>query len=331
MLRELALAAIVGAAVAASPFSTTNRLPSLAAGLVAAAALFFLRRRRGRASVDATEGAAHRGLPATVWAAAALLVVLFGPTFRWLYEEWTVSLWTNSHGMFIPLASAYLGHQALQDDAHEEREEASFWGLPIVGVGLLLALVDVAVRTHYLALAGLLVTVPGLCLLWLGPRRTRLLAVPIVLLLLMVPIPNVAGSHLYLRQLTADAVEPLLRGVGLPIYREMTMIATAHQTFVVSNACSGFSTLYASVAVAAILACYTPGWGRRLLVLVLAVPLAVAANVLRVFALIMLTHFLGAWVIDSPLHPGSGLAAFVLVLGALFAVANRSALRRSFA
>lgn len=331
-LRELALAAVVGGAVAATPFTTTRLVPSLAAGVIVGAALFVFRQRRGLAAdrADGADGAGTR-VPAGAWMALALLVAIFGPTLHWLYEEWTLSLWTNSHGLFVPLASAYLAHQALQGDPHPARPESTAWGLPVVGLGLLLVLMDVVVETHYLALAGLLLTVPGLCLLWLGPRRTRLLAVPLVLLLLMVPIPNVVASHLYLRQVTAEAVEPLLRAVGLPIFRDMTMIATARQTFVVSNACSGFSTLYASVAVAAVLACYTQGWPRRLALLALAVPFALAANVVRVFSLIILTHLMGGWVIDSPLHPGSGLAAFGLVLIGLFAVASQRSLRRSFA
>src|SRR5215472_2558112 len=34
------------------------------------------------------------------------LIVLYAPTFRWLFTRWTLSVWHNAHGLFVlPLAA----------------------------------------------------------------------------------------------------------------------------------------------------------------------------------------------------------------------------------
>ena len=69
---------------------------------------------------------------------------------------------------------------------------------------------------------------------------------------------------------------------------------------------------------------------RRLLLLAAAFPLAIVANIARVLFLILATAGLGDWVVESPLHAGTGVAAFCFVLVALFAVSDqRFALRPS--
>ncbi len=329
ILRELALAVGVAAVLAVSPFTPEEWGQSAVAGAVVGAGVFAWRIRRLRhAEPPAVERArAVARVPALLWLSAALWVAVFAPTFAWMYRAWTNSIWTNNHGLFIPFFVAYLVVTTLRSDRRPESRESSAWGLPLVAAGVLLAAADAAVQTSYLAAAGLLLSLPGLALLLLGRRRARALAVPMVVSLLMVPIPNSLASHLYLRQGTAMAVEPILHALGIPAFREMTVIQMAQHVFIVSNACSGFATLYASIAVALILACYTPSWKRRAALLLAAPLLAFSANVLRVLMLILLTDGMGSWVIESPLHPGSGVAAFFLALVGLFAIADRNVLR----
>ena len=43
---------------------------------------------------------------------AALIgfALVFGPTVVWLWHRWTISIWYNGHGMFVPLVVAYLAY-----------------------------------------------------------------------------------------------------------------------------------------------------------------------------------------------------------------------------
>src|SRR5215218_7523028 len=57
----------------------------------------------------------------SVWGTALLaivaieLIALYAPTARWLYGRWTMSVWHNAHGLFIPPLVAWLAWQELKD------------------------------------------------------------------------------------------------------------------------------------------------------------------------------------------------------------------------
>ena len=111
----------------------------------------------------------------------------------------------------------------------------------------------------------LIASVPGLSLLLLGARRTRMLAVPLSLGLLMIPLPASIATTVGLRRATASIVEPVLHALGFSALRRGTVITLAGDAnnFIVANEWSGVSTLYAGVAVAVVLACYARSHARR--------------------------------------------------------------------
>ena len=87
----------------------------------------------------------------------------------------------------------------------------------------------------------------------------------------------------------------------------------------VADACSGFSTLYAAAAVA----CphRVVGADRRraaLLVLLAAAPLAIAANLMRVVLLVLLVVWQGEPMLETFIHPASGMMTFALALPVIF-------------
>jgi exosortase len=326
-IRELAIAGGVGALFTASPL-TGDELPrAVLAGLAVAGAVFAFRNRNG---LPGDEAAAPRAtsrwptIPPTVAAALALWAVAFLPTLRWLWRQWTASVWTDEHGIFIPPLIAVLSYFALRGDERSDAE-SSAWGFALLAPAFALGLADAALRTGYLGALALVASLPGLSLLLLGARRTRRLAVPLALGLLMIPLPVSIATTVGLRQLTAAAVEPLLGAIGVPVLRRGTVILLEGDgsSFVVADACSGTAALYAGVAVAIVLACYARSHWRRLALLSAAAPLAISANVLRVVALILMSTGIGEWIMKSPLHPLTGVATFFVVVAGLLAVAGR--------
>ncbi len=327
LMQELAIAGGVGALITASPLTGDDLGPAALAGLGVAAAVFAIRNRRGLPADDGSEPQfvpALRAIPAPVYAALALWLAVFFPTMRWLAAQWTASVWADEHGLFMPPLIAGLAYFTLRNDDREEAE-SSPWGFALLAPALCAGLLDSALRTGYLGVLALIASLPALSLLLLGARRTRMLAVPLSLGLLMVPLPTSIATTVGLRHLTATAVEPLLHALGFSALRRGTVIQLAGEqnTFVVADACSGTATLYAGIAVAIVLACYARSHARRAALLVAAVPLAVAANVLRVVALILMSSGIGHWIMESPIHPLTGVATFVVVVAGLLAVAGR--------
>jgi exosortase len=330
ILRALALATLAGTVIGLSPLVPKHWLGALVAGVVTGLGVFIVLLRRA----DDESGAVATPTPSvspSVVVALLLWIAVFSPTWVWLYGQWTSSLWSNQHGIFVPFVVAFLVRETLRDDPEPEREEASAWGFLWLGVGEAAALLDTGIKTGYLAAAGLIVSLPGLSLLLLGRRRTRALAVPFAIALLMMPIPRTLATEMQLRHMTATAVEWILQGLGVTAFREATVIHLPGRTFIVSDACSGFATLYAGIAVALVLAAGPQSFLRRVALILAAPVLAVIANVARVFLLIVLTQRFGSWVIDSFFHPATGVATFIIVISGLWLVAGRRGLRPSLA
>jgi exosortase len=326
LLRELAFALTAGVVFMVSPFTPNELAPAAAGGFVVGAGLLAWR-LRPRSPVweeAASEAPAlELGWDRTAGVAVALLcLAVFAPTLHWMYLEWTRSVWSNEHGIFVPFAMAWLARNALRGD--HGPAEGSAWGLLPLGVGLALAVLDANAQSRYLAALGPVVALPGLSLLLLGPRRTRALRVPLLIGLLLIPIPYTVGTPLVLRTLTASGVLPLLQLLGFTVLREGTQLIMPRQNFLVADACSGVATLYASLASALVLAALVTSPWRRVALILAAPVLAIGANVVRVTLLVLLAQTFGTALLDTAIHEASGVATFGLVLAVLFWMANAS-------
>ncbi len=124
-----------------------------------------------------------------------------------------------------------------------------------------------------------------------------------------------------LRELSSVLAEGVLALIGYPVTRTGTILATPNFTFDVVPACSGSATLRVLLALAVLWCGSHPGLTplRRLVALALAVPLALAANGVRVAALVAIGDALLRPVAGWP-HEVIGLATFALALGGLFLV-----------
>lgn len=254
---------------------------------------------------------------------AILAAAVFAPTAMWLWSRWTISIWHNGHGMFVPLIVAYLAYQSLKSEPSKE-EESSGWGFAFVIPGLLLVIVDSVIRTQLLSAIGLILFVIGSVALLLGLRRTRALFFPLLLLFFMLPIPTafVENIVLVLRRLSAAGCEYVLNTTGLPVLREFTTLRLPSGTIEIADACSGFSTLYASVTMALILCYLISSNARRALILISAVPLAISCNILRCALLGYLVHYRGIEVLETQLHPLTGIFSFSMALGLLYFISS---------
>ena len=193
------------------------------------------------------------------------------------------------------------------------------------GLGMLAA--DVAIQADLLGAAGLVVCLPGLSLLLLGTRRTRALAFPLLLCLFMLPVPAGAISHVHLllRHVSAVGSHLLVSAYGIPVLREGTTLYLPHVAVEVADACSGVSTLYASVLLAMVLSYLSNSMRQRAALMTTAILLAVLCNSIRVTGLVLMVHYWGVDLLDTALHELTGVAVFAVVLVALFAISGRNA------
>ena len=142
ILRELALAVIAGVVFTVSPFTPNELAPAAAAGFAVGAGILGWRLRPASPVWHEREDGAFRLQRdhALALAVSLLCLAAFAPTIHWMYLEWTRSLWSNEHGIFIPFAMAWLAHNALRGD--QGPAESSAWGFVPLAAGLALAAVD---------------------------------------------------------------------------------------------------------------------------------------------------------------------------------------------
>jgi exosortase len=161
---------------------------------------------------------------------------------------------------------------------------------------------------------------PGLSLLLLGLERTRAILFPLAFLAFALPIPLALTEqvHWQLRLLVTAVTASAVPLAGVPVFTEGTAVYVPGGALQIADACSGFSTLYAAVAVAFLTAYTTRSAARRAVVLLAAVPVAIAANLIRVIALVLLVAWQGTGILETFVHPLSGMMTFALALPVIF-------------
>jgi exosortase len=274
-------------------------------------------------NTSAASRSPHR---ARLVAVLVALAVVYAPTVAWLFGRWTISVWHHAHGLFIPPLVGWL----IASELKRRRDlpvTANAWGFALLLPALILHVLDTGVRTQLLSALSLVIALPGLSLLFLGWPRTRVILFPLLFTAFALPIPLALTEqiHLLLRQMTTALVAPLLAATGVSLFAQGTTISLANATVEVADACSGFSTLYAAMAFAFLLAYFTTSTSRRIMVLAIAAPVAVAANVLRMLILLHLVVWRGPAILDTFIHPLSGLLTFAVALRLVWGPAGRPA------
>ena len=185
--------------------------------------------------------------------------------------------------------------------------------VPLGLVWLLASLVQAPVVMGYTLVLMVAATVLGT----LGWPATRVLAFPLLYLLLAVPFGEVFIPTLI--DFTANFVVAALRLSGIPVYREQQLLSIPSGTWSVEAACSGLRYLIASIALGTLYAylSFHSLW-RRLLFIGVALLLPLLANGLRAYGIVMLGHVSGMRLAVGVDHLLYGWLFFGLVCGLLF-------------
>jgi len=257
--------------------------------------------------------------PMLIWLVIFLLALLFAPTIAWLFERWTMGVWHNGHGILIAGVVIYLIWSELKKH-NQLAKSASPWGFAILVPALFIHMLDAGMHTQLLSAAAFFISLPGLSLLFLGSERTKVILFPLAMLIFTLPIPLTftESIHMALRRIATDSTGWLLNVFGIPNFTSGTLIEIPNGSLRVADACSGFSTLYATITIAILTAYLCPSIIRRIAVLLIAIPLAIGVNIVRVFVLTMLVHWVGLDVLATAAHEISGLLTFVVALPIIF-------------
>ena len=252
---------------------------------------------------------------------ASLLAYLYGSIFVRLASQWSHDS-NFSHGFFVPAFALYIlweRHEAL---ARFDPEPAwsGFW---LLLAGLLCLMAGVLGAELYLSRVSIVPMLGGLVVIFLGWRFLLAVAFPWLFLLLMIPPPALVFNQITfpLQIFASQAAANLLPLLGVPVLREGNVIHLPAMALEVAEACSGIRSLMSLVTLAVMYG-YVLESRRslRVLLALAAVPIAVAANSLRIVGTGLLVQYWDPDKAEGFFHTFSGWIIFVVSILLLFAV-----------
>ena len=190
----------------------------------------------------------------------------------------------------------------------------TWWpGLAILGVALFFQIVGYRVQQPRISIVALFTGIYGLMGLAWGPKFLRASFFPFFLFIFCVPFGTLSDYiTVPLRHMVAGIVEVICHLFHIGVIRQGTQLIDpkGHFQYEVAAACGGIRSLIVTVMLAIVFGftVFKAAWKRLLLVL-LAVPLAVAGNVLRLLIVILISK---SWSKDAGLSFHDNMIASLL-------------------
>jgi exosortase len=241
--------------------------------------------------------------------------------------RFTATFWSKdmySHGYIIPFFAAYLfwiRKRPLRDAAPLDR-----W----IGVGVVAASLGLRVFAAYFDYnnferASFIGALLGVCLIAGGRSMFKWACLPIAFLAFMFPLPSMVENTLLMRLQTYASIFSTwtLQILGVSAARQGNTINvdTLEEALEVAEACSGLRmlTIFGAMSVALVMIIDRPWWDK-LIILLSAIPIALASNVIRIVGTALLYMAFGQ---DTPwlnkiIHDWAGFAMMPIGLGLLW-------------
>ncbi len=158
----------------------------------------------------------------------------------------------------------------------------------------------------------------GALLILQGTSALRALWFPILYFAFMVPLPGALVDAITgpLKQWVSIIAENVLYAAGYPIARSGVTLSIGPYQLLVADACSGLHSMF-SLSALGLLYMYLmarKSWLHNGIMLASILPIAFAANIVRVLVLVLITYHLGDEAGQGFLH---GTAGMVLIITAL--------------
>lgn len=214
---------------------------------------------------------------------ATLVSLLFGDVLVRMAHDWFANpAW--SQGVLLPPLALYIAWLH-RDQTLSISSECDIYGLLLTAFACLTFLAGKLASEEFATRISFVILLAGVIWTFWGRRRLRTLTYPILLLASMVPLPALLYNSFAapLQLLASDLGARLAQAVGISMFRDGNIIELANVSLGVEEACSGLNSL-AALCVSGLLFGYITcsGLTWRIVVFLVAIPLAIVINAVRV-------------------------------------------------
>ncbi len=249
----------------------------------------------------------------------AVLLLVYLPILYELLIDWATDS-NYSHGFLIPLVCGYLLWNKRAELAAVPRQ-IDPRGLFVVIGGMVLLILGVGAAEFFVARVSFVTVLFGLCFYLWGRGIVRHTWFEVCFLLFMIPVPYVIyfAATFPMQALASKITVFGLNLIGMTVVRQGNMIHLPGYSLEVAEACSGMRSLVSLLALGALYAHTTQHrLAAKITLFVSTVPIAIVANVFRVFVTSLLAYVVTDEVTKEPMHSIMGLSVFVVAFIMLF-------------
>jgi exosortase B len=254
---------------------------------------------------------------------SALFALLAYSCWQLWHTSWNDE--AHAHGPIIAAVIVWLcWRQSVPAIAVSVPAQVQVGGWLLLMLGVVAYGVGHAVVMPLLHVAALIPIAIGVLLVVGGARALTAYWFPVLFLVFLIPFPAFVIEHLTsaMKWRISWLTEMLLYEAGYPIARSGVVLAIGQYQLLVADACSGLNSIFSLFAMG-LLYLHLMQHRNRLrsvVLLLLLVPVAVLANLLRVLFLVLLTYHAGDEAAQGFMHDFAGLSVFVIALLLIFGI-----------
>jgi exosortase B len=263
------------------------------------------------------------GLVLLYWPLVVGLLAMVVPTFVSLARgPW--SLESGVHGPIVIATGLWLIYRR-KDAIIEMMEPGAPW-LTFLGLAISVPLYIFGRAFDFISIevAALLLTLLSVAHAYVGLKVLRMMWFPIFYMGFVIPIPGWVLDTVTqpLKLFVSQVVTEVLSYFGYPIARVGVTIYVASYQLLVEDACAGLNSLVSLSAIGLFYVYMLRGSNIRysILLLLLVIPIAIAANIVRVGALVLITYHFGNAAAQGYLHNFAGMVTFTSALLFIFLI-----------
>ena len=260
--------------------------------------------------------------PGAGWAFVLLgLVAMYAPTY-WAAAGSTWQSEDDAHGALMVAIVLWLFWRERARILESPTAPQRYLGGVVFILGVLFYVYGRALESRSFEFLSPALVVTGILLVLKGRPALAVAWFPVFYIVFTVPLPAVLVDTVTgpLKQWISKFVEMVLYAAGYPIARSGVTITIGQYQLLVADACSGLHSMFSLSAIGTLFMYLMKRKSKihNALMLLSILPIAFAANIVRVIVLVLTTYYLGDEAGQGFLHGAAGILLMLVAVAGFF-------------